>query len=247
MATYGQTVRRGLPRRPGGDPWPPSAALPAESALVPAASVVPVGDRVLRRGLPRTPGGDPWPPAASAPVHPSPVHAEVPESRAQVTDEPAARIAITGAGTGAVAGFQDNAPVGDRALRRGLPRTPGGEPWPAAGLAPSRESASVETKALSPETETLSAGSAGGVATDVSVPLPFTRTVFPGRAAVVFEQERRSGALHHDTGAGARSAGSPGWSGPGSWSSAVVGCCSRPGWRCWRCGSCSASPRSRSS
>ena len=24
MATYGQTVRRGLPRRPGGDPWPPT-------------------------------------------------------------------------------------------------------------------------------------------------------------------------------------------------------------------------------
>ena len=39
------------------------------------------------------------------------------------------------------------------------------------------------------------AAASGVVATDVSVPLPFTRTVFPGSAAVVFEQERRSGAV----------------------------------------------------
>ena len=28
MATFGSTVRRGLPRVPGGEPWPPAGAVP---------------------------------------------------------------------------------------------------------------------------------------------------------------------------------------------------------------------------
>lgn len=85
--------RRGLPRVPGGEPWPPGtgAATAATTAPVdavgssdapaaPAAAPMPSAtstrttDAVLpaateglplRRGLPRTPGGDPWPPAAA--------------------------------------------------------------------------------------------------------------------------------------------------------------------------------------
>ncbi|HCM50471.1 MAG TPA: hypothetical protein DIS91_08000, partial [Microbacterium sp.] len=54
MATYARTLRRGLPRIPGGDPWPPagetpggaaaeSAEAPAPSAATPAAASVPAG------------------------------------------------------------------------------------------------------------------------------------------------------------------------------------------------------------
>jgi thiosulfate reductase cytochrome b subunit len=85
--------RRGLPRVPGGEPWPPgTGAAPAattapvdavgssDAPAAPAAAPVPSAtstrttDAVrpaateglpLRRGLPRTPGGDPWPPAAA--------------------------------------------------------------------------------------------------------------------------------------------------------------------------------------
>jgi len=86
-------MRSGLPRRPGGDPWPPAGvapvvpAAPAASApgeaipdaaeTTPAgavgagsvASAPPVPTRSgspLRRGLPRTPGGEPWPSAGAA-------------------------------------------------------------------------------------------------------------------------------------------------------------------------------------
>ncbi|WP_292902013.1 cytochrome b/b6 domain-containing protein [Microbacterium sp.] len=89
------TVRRGLPRVPGGEPWPavengtPTAAAPA-TAPEPAAAPVPRVDPpeatvpevtvpaavsaadttglALRRGLPRAPGGEPWPPATIRPV-----------------------------------------------------------------------------------------------------------------------------------------------------------------------------------
>lgn len=93
MATFGATIRRGLPRRPGGDPWPPAADAPGGDVPVeapaygslseePAASrslseersdetnrvpaPVAAGSRPLRRGLPRVAGGEPWPPADAA-------------------------------------------------------------------------------------------------------------------------------------------------------------------------------------
>ncbi|QIM15222.1 cytochrome b/b6 domain-containing protein [Leucobacter insecticola] len=89
MATYQRTIRRGLPRVAGGEPWPsviPSIeqaerveTVPAQDAPVPLieqaeqveitdtqdgiAAVAPaVGPAVtLRRGLPRVAGGEPWP------------------------------------------------------------------------------------------------------------------------------------------------------------------------------------------
>jgi thiosulfate reductase cytochrome b subunit len=51
--------------------------------------------------------------------------------------------------------------------------------------------ATAEAAPAVPPTRSEDAGIAASVS-DVSVPLPFTRTVFPGRAAVVFEQERLS-------------------------------------------------------
>lgn len=53
-------LRRGLPRIPGGEPWPPLIDDTPAPAPAPA----------MRQGLPRVPGGEPWPPvvAAAAPV-----------------------------------------------------------------------------------------------------------------------------------------------------------------------------------
>ncbi|WP_084130584.1 cytochrome b/b6 domain-containing protein [Demequina sp. NBRC 110055] len=79
-------VRRGLPRVPGGEPWPPAREVPAwvadavaaeeptldESASVAHAVVEPAGSPrgtvPLRRGLPRVAGGQPWPDEGFAPA-----------------------------------------------------------------------------------------------------------------------------------------------------------------------------------
>ncbi|WP_062464021.1 cytochrome b/b6 domain-containing protein [Demequina soli] len=80
-------VRRGLPRTPGGEPWPParpgddapvaSAVDAPEPVVEPAeapptaaavAAAAPSGTVPLRRGLPREPTGEPWPPAGMAPA-----------------------------------------------------------------------------------------------------------------------------------------------------------------------------------
>ena len=263
MATYGQTIRRGLPRQPGGDPWPPAAALPAESAPVPAESVLvpgesapvraavlpgevndqsagglptteilaPAADRIgadgrptaptspaaaggarrIRRGLPRVPGGEPWPPAGTVaaasvitPAMTAPAAAAVlptVEVAPTTTDAALAATEVTPPAAAPAAAAADGA----QPLRRGLPRTPGGEPWPAAGFAPAATDAAAPLEVAaaaasapamphevtppaatseSAATEvTPPAAASGVVATDVSVPLPFTRTVWAGRAA----------------------------------------------------------------
>ena len=77
MATYGTQVRRGLPRRPGGDPWPAGGDGASPQVVegvgrdgTPAAGVgtatIAGSASMVRRGLPRTQGGEPWPPASSA-------------------------------------------------------------------------------------------------------------------------------------------------------------------------------------
>ncbi|MET3947131.1 thiosulfate reductase cytochrome b subunit [Arthrobacter sp. UYCu512] len=182
-ATQSRPLRRGLPRVPGGDPWPaagqapapivmeraegataPAAAHPTEPAAPDPAAPDPAvnadaGTRQLRRGLPRVPGGEPWPPAAlgSVPV-PASAMSGAPaagEAAAPALDsdsaEPAALVApATAAATPAQAIPAATLPAATLAtapattttaaatpLRRGLPRVPGGEPWPLAGLAPS--------------------------------------------------------------------------------------------------------------
>lgn len=64
--------RRGLPRVPGGEPWPPSSLVvavswPEPSAVPETRTPAGTGDLRFRRGLPRTAGGEPWPPAAATP------------------------------------------------------------------------------------------------------------------------------------------------------------------------------------
>ncbi|WP_062516322.1 cytochrome b/b6 domain-containing protein [Demequina gelatinilytica] len=91
----------------------------------------------VRRGLPRVPGGEPWPPAGAAPAA---VHAAT-EVLAAAAAPPASApptAPVEASRTAAV-----EAP-GGVALRRGLPRTPGGEPWPPAGYAPASAAAPVD-------------------------------------------------------------------------------------------------------
>jgi thiosulfate reductase cytochrome b subunit len=193
----------------------------------------------VRRGLPRVPGGEPWPPAGTAPVpngdgRPSPATVPVAESvEASVADGPSTSSGTGGAGVAGVAGQtpvverarneRDETPRVDvqpvavasagagRPLRRGLPRVPGGEPWPQAGFAPTAAPTElpVEAGIAEPVAVTEVAGAelvtrqdvaaqtAASVvpAMDLSKPLPFTRTVFPGRAAVAFERQRLSGQV----------------------------------------------------
>jgi len=72
---------------------------------------------VLRRGLPRTRGGAPWP---GGELPPPP-----PEARTVEAPAPSPAPVV------AVAAQRPRASVDG--LRRGLPRTPGGEPWPVGG------------------------------------------------------------------------------------------------------------------
>lgn len=111
------TLRRGLPRIPGGDPWPPEGMHTPPAPPKPAAPApeLPTKQRALRRGLPRIPGGEQWPEIEFADL-------AIAEEPATAAPEPPAAAA---------------APVQytDITLRRGLPRIPGGAPWPEVATA----------------------------------------------------------------------------------------------------------------
>ena len=97
----------------------------------------------IRQGLPRTPGGPAWPdvagavlatpgePAQAAPIEAAPAvaapAAAAPVAAAPVAAETTAPVAAPAVGPAAA--------LAEVPLRRGLPRTPGGEPWPPAGNA----------------------------------------------------------------------------------------------------------------
>ncbi len=220
----GSALRRGLPRVPGGEPWPPAGVAPAGAVPAGAASAAstpvevaqavasepanpqitpPESATALRRGLPRVPGGEPWPPAGVAPA------GAVPSASATVE--------VAQAVASAPANPQITPPESGAALRRGLPRVPGGEPWPPEGLATApvtdvATSVGVEPALRQNVTHVSDAGtSAPAPMTDVALsagvepelrqnvahvpdagvpapaapraPLPFTRSVWPGRAA----------------------------------------------------------------
>ncbi|WP_303709827.1 MULTISPECIES: cytochrome b/b6 domain-containing protein [Microbacterium] len=167
-------------------------SLPADAAPRPT----------LRRGLPRVPGGEPWPPAEAAPAVSAVAAVPAETSRAAVTapDAPAAEpaaAATSAAATPAPATPGAATPAGSSSIRRGLPRVPGGEPWPPAGTVPARATADTSSAvaadapaiaetpapAAAPATaEPAVPGTALAPAADISTPLPWTRTVWNGRA-----------------------------------------------------------------
>lgn len=253
----GSALRRGLPRVPGGEPWPPAgaapvaaetvapAASPSDSESRAAASVVDGGHLatptsavaapspvaapsaaaapsavVLRRGLPRVAGGEPWPPASVA-ADTSAAAAAATTSASAVTVDAAPAVPATRATAGSDSGAPGAASVpdagqvaspspaaaavtgqdaGGETLRRGLPRTPGGEPWPPAGtvsaLASTPTPASSGASSLHGLQETVApVQESGAEAAPVAqapvaqapagtvAPLTTPQTVWPGRAA----------------------------------------------------------------
>ncbi len=95
----------------------------------------------LRRGLPRERGGDAWPPQGDAPADVVSARAETLAGTAvaaasgpivEMADAPAAAAPVPPPSAEVNA-----APSGPtRSMRRGLPRVPGGEPWPVSAAAP---------------------------------------------------------------------------------------------------------------
>lgn len=184
MATYGSTLRRGLPRRPGDDPWPPADVAPAKASGVLAPDVP---------GHARLPAAAPADDATGVVV-------------VSVTHEPDSL--SSGATRAASARSAPPTPVSTPAsdgrllLRRGLPRVPGDDSWPPSGTvsgasAEHQPSGPVAGQASSsiaePAPETFPApttvadaaiGAAGvAVASGPRPPLTAPRTVWPGRAA----------------------------------------------------------------
>ncbi|MGO4488741.1 cytochrome b/b6 domain-containing protein [Microbacterium sp. 2RAF4] len=196
----GPRIRRGLPRVPGGEPWPPSpTAADVRGPVVEPAAVVPAPSR------------------EAVPVAVAPASATAPAASTATADisaaETAAPVAVS-AGAAAGAGAS---------VRRGLPRVVGGDPWPPAGTVPRSpaaavESATSESAASNPAvpepavpepavpepavpepgaresvvpgsvvpvaaaaTPAVATGSSSVLA-DVSTPLPWTETVWNGRA-----------------------------------------------------------------
>ncbi|MFE6735120.1 cytochrome b/b6 domain-containing protein [Microbacterium sp. NPDC057650] len=234
-------LRRGLPRVKGGEAWPPAATVEladaVEATAVPtavASAVVAVQTAdtpdvgpipadgptsgvsapevsaaaaagaatgvALRRGLPRLAGGEPWPPATVA--------ARVAGAAAQASHDetPAAAVAATPAAASspaASAAPAASAPAASApaasasaasagpALRRGLPRVADGDAWPPAGtVVPVASVAPAVEIQITDDTPVALVPAASVV--DVSTPLPFTRTVWAGKAPRQVPEAARS-------------------------------------------------------
>ncbi|WP_144588545.1 cytochrome b/b6 domain-containing protein [Brevibacterium casei] len=148
-------LRRGLPRQSGGDPWPPEGFAPAGVKSLGAQSPSTSADGAsAETGAPAESGA---PAAAAGASTPAADSAAEPETTpaAETSAAPAAGSAVT-AGAGAVAAA--NRPAGaselsDVPLRRGLPRTSGGDPWPPEGFAPVTAAASTAAAPTAPVAE----------------------------------------------------------------------------------------------
>lgn len=172
MATYGRTMRRGLPRRSGGDPWPPVDAVPGglnadatDEHGAPANAVTGEGSRADKT-MTTTEAAAGAPPSSlnEAPVDET--HAAFQIEEAAVAPEVPAEPAT---------------PVGQTAnsrIRRGLPRVAGGEPWPPVGdlpasgpMAAATRSAGDTARASAPVAQSVEHTGAAAAAAPVSEPV----------------------------------------------------------------------------
>ena len=132
-------LRRGLPRVAGGESWPPASvagdASHSTASVGSADNAAPTHTNQirLRQGLPRTEGGEPWPPIAYAGA--ASAQASAPQNGSG-TASTAATPAVGQSATSATgADSAASASATSVALRRGLPRVVGGEPWPTVATA----------------------------------------------------------------------------------------------------------------
>ena len=94
----------------------------------------------LRRGLPRVAGGEPWPPASAGDSQHTlnAAQAAAGEEPTQPLREGQTKVADIAVAEKPKTSQQPLAQGDAMALRRGLPRVAGGEPWPNVGVAPER-------------------------------------------------------------------------------------------------------------
>lgn len=169
MAT--RTLRRGLPRVPGGEPWPPGGiAVDVDGPDADDGSDA-TGDTragAAPSGVPPASGDlatDATETGATATATAATPTATATAATPTATASPVTR----GADEGAVASASVAAPA--PALRRGLPRTPGGEPWPPADARPAsvQQAADASPPASTPVAAEPSAA-VPGVASNPSAP-----------------------------------------------------------------------------
>ncbi|WP_311245467.1 cytochrome b/b6 domain-containing protein [Microbacterium sp. WCS2018Hpa-23] len=186
------SVRRGLPRTSGGEPWPPAGVTPAGADGVSSRSASPSSLNEQENASA----------VAAAVASPVVEHASSRSASASSIEEAAASASVASAAepTAGQAVEQTGS------VRRGLPRVAGGDPWPPAGtvpqvaastdasaaatetadvvpviVAPSSEPAAAEVAASAPSTAVAPA-SASFALGDPSIPLPAPRTVWNGSA-----------------------------------------------------------------
>lgn len=130
MATFSTQRRRGLPRTPGGEPWPPPGEVPERV-------------QALTSGEPSSPALTPSSMAASeeqvTPAEQAPSPVVVPAAQGQAPAPTTAAPASDPVAAAVAAPAEHAEPSRESpqvTLRRGLPRLPGGDPWPPEGFAP---------------------------------------------------------------------------------------------------------------
>ncbi|TAP39102.1 cytochrome b/b6 domain-containing protein [Arthrobacter sp. S39] len=160
MVTHRGMKRRGLPRRPGGEPWPSPGSAPerlqvrkhvtvagpvdgpASGSLdsldsppgIATTAAMQTTESALylgRRGFPRVPGGEPCPSALRAIT----ATAGIVETSSPTAKQPAPE-PFTPEHAQESVKKPAAVPGGSAPLRRGLPRVVGNEPWPAMEVPP---------------------------------------------------------------------------------------------------------------
>ncbi len=177
----------------------PEVAAPAADAVAAAPDTVPSAQSVagvevpLRRGLPRVSGGDSWPPAgvanvaAAAPTAAAARHA-APAADAAADAAPAAEAVAAptpapAENPGATASQPAASPAAAPAtaysteteevtLRRGLPRTAGGDPWPPAATVKVERAVAPAVAVAAIPADTAPAPAAAAVETAVEAATP---------------------------------------------------------------------------
>ena len=119
MASEAGELRRGLPRVPGGEPWPPAGTAPQHGA--PAAPAVSAAAELAAAAAAPVAGAEHALPSDIAAEHSADLEVPAAPAAPAVPETPAEQ-RISG-------------PAAGRMLRRGLPRVPGGKPWPPASAA----------------------------------------------------------------------------------------------------------------
>ncbi len=153
MATYGRTMRRGLPRQSGGEPWPPAGTAVADQSDDARREPSPGPGAVRSDRVSTLTAPPPEETTTAPPPQPTTTAPPLEDMTTALPPQPA-----TPAGAAA------------RTMRRGLPRSVGGDPWPPAVKLPAAAS-SAPVKEDQAEVETTAAP-----ATD-SVELPGKPTV----------------------------------------------------------------------